>query len=216
MNRVRLGRTIRYSGRGGHCGFARSNADGRGLDKARRPFLVRRFLDLEPDRRPIDWSSPWPLAEATWPADPAAACAWGRAVDAGADDRPLAIAGVVVPGVECDGAGASLAHRARAPWLAARLTSDTPLSCLLRAHTQSRSQPMTQQDAPGLPRGVSRSLLRRQEACGVDAPGLPRGVSRSLLRGEQNNVGVPSAYCSGERETPRGKPGASRTGKLHR
>ncbi|HKI37301.1 MAG TPA: hypothetical protein VKA46_35940 [Gemmataceae bacterium] len=40
-------------------------ADGRGLDKARRPFLVRRFLDLGPDGRPIDRSSPWPLAEAT-------------------------------------------------------------------------------------------------------------------------------------------------------
>ncbi|HKI38731.1 MAG TPA: CRISPR system precrRNA processing endoribonuclease RAMP protein Cas6 [Gemmataceae bacterium] len=49
-------------------------AAGRGLDKERRPFLVRRFLDLGPDGRPAERPGPWPLAEATWPADPAAPC----------------------------------------------------------------------------------------------------------------------------------------------
>jgi hypothetical protein len=49
-------------------------AGGCGLGKERRPFLVRRFLDLGPDGRPNDRGGPWPVAEAGWPADPAAPC----------------------------------------------------------------------------------------------------------------------------------------------
>lgn len=65
---------------------------------------------------------------------------------AGADDGPLARAGVVVPGVECNSAGAALADGARAPLLAARPASGSPLSCRLTAQTQSGSQPMTRQE----------------------------------------------------------------------
>ena len=49
-------------------------AGGRGLGKDRRPFLMRRFLDLGPDGQSANRPGPWPLAEAAWPTDPAAPC----------------------------------------------------------------------------------------------------------------------------------------------
>jgi hypothetical protein len=49
-------------------------AAGRGLGRERRPFRVRRFLDLGPDGLPSGRSGPWPLAEASWPGDPTAPC----------------------------------------------------------------------------------------------------------------------------------------------
>lgn len=49
-------------------------ASGRGLDKSRRPFVVRRYLDLGPDGRPADRLGPWFLDQAQWPADADAPC----------------------------------------------------------------------------------------------------------------------------------------------
>jgi hypothetical protein len=49
-------------------------AGGRGLGKERRPFLVRRFVELGPGGQTADWPGPWTLDEATWPGDPRASC----------------------------------------------------------------------------------------------------------------------------------------------
>src|SRR5207302_1813830 len=43
--------------------------------------------------------------------------------------------------------------------------------------------PSSPLDAPGLPRGGSRSRLPRAPSSPLDAPGLPRGGSRSRLQG---------------------------------
>ncbi len=86
-------------------------AGGRGLGKARQPFLVKRFVELGPDGRPAERAGPWTLDRACWPADPAAPCRLrfpaplrllrhGRLIE-----RP-ALADVVVA-----------AHRRLGPWL---------------------------------------------------------------------------------------------------
>lgn len=49
-------------------------ASGRGLDKQRRPFVVRRFLDLGPDGLVTGNRGPWLLGDATWPVDSSAPC----------------------------------------------------------------------------------------------------------------------------------------------
>jgi hypothetical protein len=49
-------------------------AGGRGLGPKRRPFLVRRFVDLGPDGLAAGRPGPWALAETVWPGDPAAPC----------------------------------------------------------------------------------------------------------------------------------------------
>lgn len=49
-------------------------AAGRGLDKERRPFVVRRFLDVGPDGAATAERGPWALSEAAWPLNANSAC----------------------------------------------------------------------------------------------------------------------------------------------